>query len=200
MAKKKSTSKKRSTVKKTARRSERQYFAGRAISKNEKPKKVILTGRELDKAEDRAVYYDVLDMNDDNIPDGILTKRESDKASKRKTEGKIVSDIRMDRSLNPYISKDGKYYTRVYNYPTKAKAEQEAEKQLRKPEIQETLILPTRGGFALFVRYSTDESKVGYYIKGDRVYYRTKSGKEGSMPKGHLGMIKRWGLEEVEDL
>lgn len=42
-------------------------------------------------------------------------------------------------------------------------------------------------------------SKPGYIVRGDKVYYRTKKGKEGSMPKGHTKMVARWGLKEIKD-
>ena len=42
--------------------------------------------------------------------------------------------------------------------------------------------------------------KHGYVIKGDKIYYRTKLGKEGSMPKGHTGMVKNWGLQKRNKL
>jgi len=41
---------------------------------------------------------------------------------------------------------------------------------------------------------------IGYKIIGEKVHYRTKKGVRGSMPKGHVGMIRHWGLNPVGSL
>ncbi len=206
MAKKKSTSKKRSTVKKTGRRSERQYFAGRIVQKKgqlDNKEVVTLTERELDRAEARMEKYTPVDMDRDKIPDALITKAERQKMilENRKWSGKKVSvdgRVKQDRSLDPMI-KDNKYYTRVATFDRRKDAEEQAKLQRERPEVQEAIVSKVRGGYATFIRFNTAK-KAGYVIRGGRVHYRTKTGKEGSMPITHIKMVRRWGLEEVEDL
>ena len=40
----------------------------------------------------------------------------------------------------------------------------------------------------------------GYQVHGGRVHYRTRTGKVGSMPEHHVGMVRNWGLRPVKRL
>ncbi len=74
-------------------KSKKQYYAGKIVRK-EKVKKpnVTLTDRDYDKAERRMDRYNPVDMDKDNIPDILLTKRESELLANRKTEGRNITD------------------------------------------------------------------------------------------------------------
>ncbi len=137
----------------------------------------------------------------------IAVSSKKDLTSKMDWEG---VDTKQSLKLAPMMI-NGKYYTRADNAKTKKDAQELVDSLRKRRDVQDVRIKKTKFGWSVFVRFREGSKlnedpladvpkKPGYVIKGDKVYYRTKKGKEGSMPLGHLKMIQRWGLKEVKHL
>lgn len=149
----------------------------------------------------QAQYADVGKTSKNLIKDGEPIEVSANRKLTNITERMDVEGIDDRQDGSRIINK--RFYVKGRTYPTKEEAKESASHLRKHEDIDSARVIKTNDGYTVYSHFRTKPKTkpIGYMVKDGRVYYRTPSGKEGSMPKGHVKMVARWkGMKEVEKL